>query len=274
MAKPIRTDHSLRLEAFDLLQEMKVKQESRKQIVTKLHKQFKIPLATLYTWYAGTYRPYGWRGDLSYNSELLYVLGALLGDGCLYRWKITKYYLILVGDHSFTTKYAKRLSKCVTREVRPYINRSKGIWFVRTNNNLLASLFENLRLNPEKIHSLGQKISCSCLPFVEGFFDAEGCVKIIKEKARKTPKICLDIANTNFAILEQVRRILEEELGIITRYSVQEAFVGADGCLRKKVYHLRIYTKEFIKRYFEHMSTIKLTPEKQILLQNWLANGK
>jgi hypothetical protein len=32
----------------------------------------------------------------------------------------------------------------------------------------------------------------NALQLIEGFFDAEGCVKVIKEKVRKTPKVNLD----------------------------------------------------------------------------------
>jgi len=114
----------------------------------------------------------------------------------------------------------------------------------------------------------------SALLFVEGFFDAEGCVKIIKEKVRKTPKICLDITNTDFRILEVVKKLLQEHLGIEARYSIQKPEIGKDGSLRKVAYHLRIYKKEFVKIFFENISTTKLKEEKVIYVKNWLNNGK
>ena len=40
--------------------------------------------------------------------------------------------------------------------------------------------------------------------------------------------------------------------------------------MRKKVYHLRIYKKEFVKRFFDNINTTKLKEEKIIYLENWL----
>ena len=111
------------------------------------------------------------------------------------------------------------------------------------------------------------------LYFVEGFFDAEGCVKIIREKVRKTPKICLDITNTDFQLLEIVKKVLKENLDIDSNYSSQEAFLHKDGFPRKKVYHLRIYRKEYIRKFFENISTTKLKDEKVPYVEKWLNNG-
>ena len=80
----------------------------------------------------------------------------------------------------------------------------------------------------------------SNLMLIEGFFDAEGCVKIIIEKIRKTPKVCLDITNTNYELLEIIRKIFEKYLCIKAKYSIQKSFIGKDGSKRKKTFHLRI----------------------------------
>ncbi len=84
----------------------------------------------------------------------------------------------------------------------------------------------------------------------------------------------MDITNTDFRILELVRKLLHEHLEIEARYSVQKPELGNDGFLRKTAYHLRIYKKEFIKRFFENISTTKLKEEKVIYVENWLNNGK
>jgi len=110
----------------------------------------------------------------------------------------------------------------------------------------------------------------SFLLFIEGFFDAEGCVKIIKEKVRKTPKICLDITNTNYDYLEIIRKLLQNILNIESKYSIQKPELGKDGHMRKKAYHLRIYKKEFVKKFFENINTTKLKEEKISYVENWL----
>jgi hypothetical protein len=263
----IRKNHKVRLAAFDLLKKLKSENVSRQKIVNKIHDKFGIPIGTAYDWYKGKVLPYGRRGGIIQQPELFYVIGALLGDGCVYSWKITHNHVILVGDKNFTTKYARMLAPCIGKKVKPYINRSKNIWFVSSNNFELHSIFKMVREDLAYLENLmEQNNDRSKVLFIEGFFDAEGCVKIIKEKTRKTPKICLDITNNNHEFLELIRKLLKEQLDIESRYSVQKYNDGK----RKTTYHLRIYKKEYVKRFFENISTTKLKKEKVAYLQNWL----
>ena len=62
-------------------------------------------------------------------------------------------------------------------------------------------------------------------------------------------------------------------LGSEPRYFLA-GYVLGDGSLRKKAYHLRIYKKEFIRRFFENINTTKLKEEKISYVDNWLSNGK
>ena len=263
----IRKNHELRLKAFDLMSELKNKNVPRKEI-DKIHEKFGISIMTLYDWYKGKFRPYGRKGEFVFKSELFYVLGALLGDGCIYNWKTTNHYIILVGDSGFTAKYADRITECIGTKTKHYINRSNNTWFVRSNNFKLYSLFKKVREDLIYLEYLiKDNEKQSSISFIEGFFDAEGCVKIIKEKVRKTPKICLDITNTNFEVLDLIRRLLKEHLGIEAKYSIQKA----DGVKNKQIaYHLRIYKKEFVRKFFENINTTKLKEEKVSYVENWL----
>lgn len=266
-------DLKTRLEAFDSLQGLKGNNMSRRQIIDEVHSEFGISIGTLYGWYNNKL-PWGRTGKLIYRPELFYVLGALLGDGCLYNWQVTKHYTILVGDRKFANKYANMVTECSGTKTRAYIDRSKNIWFVRTNNFNLYSFFKKCREDIQYLKELTlEGDRKSALLFIEGFFDAEGCVKVVKEKRRKTAKICLDITNTNFEFLELVRKLLEEHLNIEARYSIQKGQIGEDGSRRKRAYHLRIYKKEFIRRFFEEISTAKLSLKKARLMKIWLNNG-
>lgn len=212
--------------------------------------------------------------ELKFNPALFYVLGALIGDGCVYNWKTTYHYVILIGDERFTSKYANKVVQCTGISTKNYIDRNKNIWFVRSNNLQLYLLFKKVREDLNYLNKLiKQSNEKSVLSFIEGFFDAEGCVKIVKEEERKTPKICLDITNTNFEMLELIRKLLKEYLGIEARYSSQAEHMGKDGFMRQKVYHLRIYKKESIRVLLENINTTKLKEEKVIYVENWLNNG-
>ena len=262
------------MKAFDLLQELKSKNTNRKEIIDKLYSKFDIPKQNLYDWYSGRFYPYGRREELTHKPELFYVLGALLGDGCAYYWKKLGRHLInLVGDQEFTAKYAKTISECTNRNPKPYLNAKRNFWYVNLGSVELYFLFKEIKGDLNKLQIMLEKENyrINALKFIEGFFDAEGCVKIIKEKVRKTPKICLDITNTNFELLDLIRRLLKEHLDIEAKYSIQKA----DGIKNKKIaYHLRIYKKAFIKRFFENINTTKLKKEKVTYVQNWLNNGK
>ncbi len=276
MAINIRKNHELRLKVFDLLNKIKNNNNiTRKEIIERMHAEFNISKEVLYDWYSERYSPFGRRGRVIIKPELFYVLGALLGDGCIYNWRTTNNYVILVGDKKFTTKYAAMVTKCIGRKTKSYINRSKNIWFVRSNNFELYSLFNKIREDLNYLEELISKSNRkSVLFFIEGFFDAEGCIKVVKGEERKTPKICLDITNTNYKILELIKKLLKEQLNIDSRYSIQRKFLGKDGFVRQKIYHLRIYKKEYVKNFFENISTIKLKKEKVVYVENWLRNNK
>ena len=47
-----------------------------------------------------------------------------------------------------------------------------------------------------------------------------------------------------------------------------------DFSFKKLAYHLRIYKKEFVRKFFENINTTKLKEEKMIYVENWLNNGK
>lgn len=55
---------------------------------------------------------------------------------------------------------------------------------------------------------------------------------------------------------------------------MQEAYLGKDGFMRQRVYHLRIYKKEYVKRFLDSISTTKLKEEKMSYVENWLTNDK
>lgn len=267
----IRKNHPLRLKVFDLMQKMKNKDISRQNIVYYLHDKYKIPKPALYSWYKLENIPFGRKGKVTYSPDLFYVIGALLGDGCLYNWRLTNHYVILVGDQNFTSKYAYRLTSCTGKKAQEYIDRNKNVYFVRMNNFELYKLFKKCRESIGHLSKLLKQYGNEAsLYFLEGFFDAEGCVKIIKEISRKTPKICLDITNTNIMYLNLCKKILKKHLEIEARYSIQKPATSN----RKIAYHLRIYKKQSIKIFFENIQTTKLKKEKIILLANWLKLGE
>lgn len=257
-----------RIDAFAYFNELKGRGFSTKEIIEKVRQKFSIPKGTLYCWAEGRNSPLGSIGKLASTKELFYVLGAMLGDGCIYHWR-NEHQVWLIGDERFTKKFANKLSVCIGGKVKNYKKRKRNYWFVKISNIQLYNLFHDIRRDLQKLTLMIEKGDYyeNSTEFIEGLFDAEGCVKIIKEKVRKTPKICLDITNTNKAILDIARLLLKSTLNIEAHYSIQKA----DGIKNKQTaYHLRIYKKEYVKKFFETLDTTKLKPEKEQYLQNWL----
>lgn len=266
----VKMDRQVRMIAFDAFKNLCASGVSRKESVDRISTEFGILQGTLYDWYKGEHIPYGRKGKIKYRAEIYYVLGALLGDGCLYRWKPTNNYVILVGDKRFATKYSKYLAACTYKRVKPYVDRSKNIWFVRTNNFELYELFKKSRADLSCLENLiSENGKRAAFLFIEGFFDAEGCVKLIKESSRITPKVCLDVTNTNLEILLLIKRLLLKNANIETGICSQKPHKN-----RKIAYHLRIYRKENIRKFLKLMPTTKLKKDKISLVRNWLTNGR
>ena len=144
---------------------------------------------------------------------------------------------------------------------------SKNAWFVRIDNAELFYLFQSVRKDHSCIRSLIKEIDSEhgWIRFIEGFFDAEGCVKIIGGKERRTPKACLDFCNTDFHLLELLRQALE---GISIKSGMTAERTKPP---RKTSYHLRVYSKAGIARFLSLMETTKLTERKRPLVEAWLA---
>ena len=240
---------------------------SRNEVVKRVSTRHGISKTTVYQWFRGG-GPIGRRaGTIARVPELLYVLGALLGDGCLYHWR-NRFQVWLVGEAEFTEKYANKLSVCLGRNVKHYKYGSKNAWFVRIDNSELFFLFRSVRNDHASIGKLADEIDSrrGRMEFIEGVFDAEGCVKIIRGKGRKTPKTCLDICNTDLDLLLIVMEAMRTSLGIESRISTQSATPG-----RKRCYHLRVYSKAGVQRFLGTLHTTKLTKQKQAIVEMWLA---
>lgn len=235
-----------------------------------ISRRYGLTKTTVYQWWKGT-TPMGKRaGHATKVPELLYVLGALLGDGCIYHWK-GNFQIWLVGEREFAAKFADKLTRCLGRQVRYYKYGKKNAWFVRIGNAELFFLVEGARRDTATVERLVRESGSAhgWVEFIEGFFDAEGCVKVIRERIRQTPKICLDICNTNLGLLAVVQGAARKVLGIELRLSKQTASPP-----HRTSYHLRIYKKDDVRRFLEAVPTTKLTDGKKPLVEAWLTKNR
>lgn len=238
-----------------------------KGIARMISNEFGISERTVYRWIGGK-DPLGERaGTVLVRQGLFYAIGALLGDGCIYFWR-NLYQVWVYGEREFVSKFASKISECLNRKVPFHPNRRRNVWFVHIDNAELFLLIKSIR---EDLNILERMLEegvarPNALEFVEGFFDAEGCVKVVKDSARKTPKICLDFTNTNIRLQELTQRFLRRYLGIepklLTQYDKRNN--------RKPVHHLRIYKKSDIETFLASISTTKMKSYKTKFVEKWL----
>lgn len=245
------------------------KRRLRKDVVAEITKLYGVTGTTVYQWYKGA-SPMGRRaGRVAKVSELLYVVGALLGDGCVYHWR-GNYQVWLSGEKPFVRKYASKLSLCLGRQVRYYKPSSKNVWIARVGNAELFFLFQRVRDDLSALYGLVEETGTQggWLQFIEGIFDAEGCVKIVAGRERRTPKACLDLCNTDIRLVRAAQGAIRNELGIESRLSIQPGKPP-----RRTSYHLRIYSKAGVEAFLGAIPTTKLTAEKKPLVELWLTKS-
>ena len=164
---PIQT----RVEAYNLMNELKERGVSRFQLVEEINKKFEISKGAVYDWYANRGSPFG-RKRLVYNKELFYVIGALLGDGCAYHWKKKNYHLVnIAGEKEFVEKYSNKLFKCTKRKIKWHPNRNQHIWFLNTYNFELYLFFKKVKNDLKSLEKLimSKNYFQNSLQFIEGF---------------------------------------------------------------------------------------------------------
>ncbi|MBI5133496.1 MAG: hypothetical protein HZA83_02175 [Thaumarchaeota archaeon] len=255
-----------RLGAYQLCNNLIKENLERKIIVEQISNKFGIAPSTVYEWLRGK-SPYGNRaGRIRFARELFYVLGSLLGDGYIYYYRKRYRVGLSVRDKSFAMKFADKLSKVVARKVKYYHYSKRDLWFVQVYNAELFFLFNQLRTNLPELNLLMRQgnYRLNALEFVEGFFDAEGSVKIIKEKVRRTPKVAIDATNKRLDYLILMGNLVEEVLGIKTHFSSQ-----FDKRRNSTYHHLRIYKKSDVNKFLAKIHTIK--NRKSVLLRRLLA---
>jgi intein-encoded DNA endonuclease-like protein len=197
------------------------------------------------------------------------VVGAVLGDGYLFRPGNGFLVGLDVRSKEFAERFAGKQSVVLGRKVKAHFYSGNRIWFVRVRSKTLFDIIERVRISPASLTSWLHEgeFRQNFAEFLSGFFDAEGCIKVVKEKERKTAKICLDITNTSKPLLDIVNSLVAESLGFAGRLSVQDDTRGS----RKPAYHLRFYQKSHVEAVLSTINSPKLTAEKRELLRAWVS---
>ncbi|MAG02232.1 hypothetical protein CMI42_02750, partial [Candidatus Pacearchaeota archaeon] len=175
-----------RIKAYKLLNKLKDKGISRPEIIKILIDNYGVNKGRVYDWYSGRNMPWKLKEKvehLEYCEELFYLLGAMLGDGCIYEWK-GQFQVKIYGEKEFIEKCAIKLSLCLKKDIKCYYyksyfkTRGSHLWYIQTSHKKLFMLFQSIRTDLGMVLNLmkNKSFKGNSINFIEGFFDAEGCV--------------------------------------------------------------------------------------------------
>ena len=192
--------------------------------------------------------------DLTPSFELAYLLGVVLGDGCLsVNKKKYKYVVVLSAkDRDFVESFQKALSKIVGRIPKIYFDRKRGSWFCSIHNKILFNyLYRSFKEHSELIEKYPEA-------FLKGIFDSEGSVN--KRKSSKNSyRWTLAIDNTDIELLNLCKDLLDKHFGIFSCIGLQSKkgsivkFGDRETKRNKDVFRLTIGRKEDVKKFAEHI---------------------
>lgn len=214
-------ERELRQRMYERVRELRRQRLSYKEIRRRIFEEFNVTVSksTISYWVRYIHTPYGnglgrpkedqRLNKLRIGSELAYVIGATLGDGCLSYDKKNYLYAItlIVKDLDFAEEFARFLAVALGKEkpYRPRWDKSHNRWYIRAHSKKLYGLLCGKDVNKVRPY-VGHCDECISA-FIRGLADAEGAVD---KRGR------IHIANTYRALIEYVAGLLAR-LGIHAR---------------------------------------------------------
>ncbi|MFH1820473.1 MAG: LAGLIDADG family homing endonuclease [Candidatus Nealsonbacteria bacterium] len=158
----------------------------------------------------------------SWNSEMSYVLGFVVADGCIGIKRIRKrnnekyyYFNITNKDKS----HLESIQKVMFAKQKIYLKSSgytgkKNYYFIQTSYQEICRDLINLGIVPRKTYNLGpMKIPDKYFSdFTRGFFDGDGTVYIYR--VNKVPQIKAEFVSSSLPFITQFNQQLCKNLGI------------------------------------------------------------
>lgn len=160
---------------------------------------------------------------INLNKNVCEFYGALMGDGCLSKCKVNRwyrYYIIFTGHKQLDKDYHENyLNNLIKKEfqIKPYIQLIKNV-NARKMTLFNISLFKELKKLGFPVGKKGQKLKIPNrllkLPWnlkkylIRGIFDTDGCISARKDEGYKYPHII--ITTSSKPLLGQLYKLLRE----------------------------------------------------------------
>ncbi|BAJ50050.1 conserved hypothetical protein [Candidatus Caldarchaeum subterraneum] len=211
------TLRELRMEAFDLVQQLHEEGLSYTQIIDEVERRLgvKIGKSNCSYWVRRIHSPYNgiYIGSIELlqpTEDLAYLIGTEAGDA--YATKTDegtrgeKYIIGLkVKDKEFADEYATRIARVLGRDAPEPKPNKDGRWVVRIRSKVLYQLFKK-PIDIDRIRPFVEYSERCVAMFLRGFFDSEGCVD---------KRGAMTVYNTDYQLLLYVMYLLKK-LGIET----------------------------------------------------------
>jgi len=264
----------LRIKLFDEVRRLRGLGLSYREIINEIERIHGVMLypSHISGWLRGIHDPYKQRrhiptlDHLRPSEELAYIIGAVLGDGCVCLSQKYHYLVALkVKDLEFAEEFARCIAKVLGRNPPKPIPLKDGKFVVVVVSKTLYELLKK-PINIDRIRRyIEHCIDCICT-FLRGFFDSEGSIDKDGE---------IQVYNTDKSLLEYIKELLHR-LGIKTTgpkrstkagTPIKNPKTGKTYFARKDVYYLYICAESRLRFYQLIGFTIK---RKQQRLEEYL----
>ena len=201
----------LRIRIYEDVLELRKQGLSYNKIINEMKRRYGITLglSIVSYWCRGLRSPYrdGTKlTHLTFSEDLAYVIGAVLGDGTVFKMsnpppKYGAAYIIklAVKDKEFADEFARRLATIIGRI--PKLRLVRGKWTVEAACKALYELLlKKPKINIEKIQPYVQHCKVCIGAFLRGFFDSEATVHIRHGHVR--------VFNSDYELLDYVIYLL------------------------------------------------------------------
>ena len=194
--------------------------------------------------------------NLTPSPVLSHILGACLGDGCIYElhkkypYGMVHQYKVKLNstDKIFAEQFYNSLRKInlnpTIRSIKTKKENHSNQWEVVASSKPFVKWYKNLDINKiEKIISISELCKKE---FIRGFYEAEGSCYLNRKRW-----LALSISNTDFLIIKLIEKLLKEMNYSVKLSSYQPKIVNM-----RKAYQLRIFKQKEIKIFFEEIKPI------------------
>jgi len=176
---------------------------------TEVSRMLDIPKCTVKAWKYRRGVPWLAKWYPEPSNELAYVIGVLLGDGCIVREHHNDYDIILrVKDYEFAEEFSRNMAKILNKKFKKPRRWSgrPSLWIIYYHSKAFHTWFRKQTLDTLKPYMEYDEDTVKY--FLRGIYDSEGCNYRCKR---------IILYNSDLKLLNYVRYLLKKYFGIMIR---------------------------------------------------------